>query len=245
MSIHPDSVEPISLNRPVALLRKMNHDIRNPLNAVLATANMLSEGMYDPLTPGQDRAVKRIERSALRMLTLLDDLIGYAKVEGGEYQLNPVDLDPRKLIESIRVECEPVAAEKDLALLISIADSVPATVYGDEILIRRVILALVWNAISFTAHGTVQITSAWSGDWQIAVTDTGPGIPATAAGRIFDVFWRGETAGSQVPTSGSGMGLAAAQAFAKLMKGELSLKESSDEGSVFVLRLPPPNSASK
>jgi signal transduction histidine kinase len=72
----------------------------------------------------------------------------------------------------------------------------------------------------------------------VTVTDTGPGIPAAAAGRIFDVFWRGDVAGTQVPTSGSGMGLAAAQAFTKLMKGELLLKDSSMKGSTFVLRLP-------
>ncbi len=238
MSIHPDSVERLSLDKPVALLRKMNHDIRNPLNAVLATANMLSEGIYDPLTPGQVRAVKRIERNSQRILTLLEDLIGYAKVEGGEYQLVVTDFDPCKLIESIQAECQPMAAEKELAFSINTADSVPAIIHGDETLIRRIILALAWNAISFTAHGSVQITSAWSGAWLVTVTDTGSGIPASAAGRIFDVFWRGDVAGTQVPTSGSGMGLAAAQAFAKLMKGELLLKDSSTKGSTFMLRVP-------
>src|SRR5215471_16095225 len=98
MSAEPETAERLSLDSPVALLRKMNHDIRNPLNA------------------GQDRAVKRIERNAQRILVLLDDLIGYAKVEGGELQPIVTDFDPRKLIEGIQAECQPVAAAKQLTI---------------------------------------------------------------------------------------------------------------------------------
>lgn len=238
MNVDTDSAERLGLDKPVALLRKMNHDIRNPLNAVLATANMLTEGMYEPLTAGQDRAVKRIERNALRILALLDDLIGYAKVEAGELQLAVTDFDPRKLIESIQAECQPVAAAKELTVSASTSDSVPTIVRGDETLTRRIILALAWNAISFTTHGTVKIDSAWSDGWSVTVTDTGPGISSSAATHIYDVFWRGDVAGSQVPTSGSGLGLSAAQAFTKLLKGELLLKETGAKGSTFVLRLP-------
>src|SRR5437867_2040121 len=105
----PEPEQPISLDKPVALLRRLNHDLRNPLNAVLATANMLHEGIYDPLSPGQLRAVQRIERNTHRILALLDGVIGYVKAEAGELPLMAKDFDPRHLLEDIRIECQSTA----------------------------------------------------------------------------------------------------------------------------------------
>src|SRR5512142_851067 len=94
-----NTTEPESLSKSIRLLRQMNHDLRNPLNALIATAGMLSEGIYDPLTPGQARAVERIERNSRRIVALLDDLITYAKADAGEYSLEVKDFDPCGLIE--------------------------------------------------------------------------------------------------------------------------------------------------
>ncbi len=98
--------------------------------------------------------------------------------------------------------------------------------------------ALVWNAISFTSNGSVNIRSQWKAGWLLTVKDTGPGIPPDAIPHIFEPFWRGNVAGTAVPTAACGLGLAMAQAFAHLIKGQLSLKISSKRGSIFSIFVP-------
>jgi signal transduction histidine kinase len=236
--IMQDPVESISLSRHVRLLRQMNHDLRNPLNALIATANMLSEGIYDPLTPGQARAVERMERNSKRILALLDDLIAYVKAEAGEFKLDVKEFNPHRMLDDVQEQCNAAARAKNIAFLVTSDETLPPTLRGDEAAIRRIILALSWNAISFTPKGAVEITSEWSDGWSIAVTDTGPGIPISCRPHLFEAFWRGEAAGSPVPTSGSGLGLALARALAKLMKGDVILKSSSLQGCTFLVRLP-------
>src|SRR5688572_10106171 len=188
MTTRPESPEPVSLAKPVRLLRQANHDLRNPLNALLATANMLSEGIYDPLTAGQQRAVQRIERSAQRMVWLLDDLITYVKAEAGELELVSAEYDPRRVLDDLKADCQSTAQAKDISLCITTADSVPPVLRGDESAIRRIILALIWNAISFTPYGTVHIGSEYSDGWLITVRDAGPGIPPGDISHLFEPF---------------------------------------------------------
>ena len=236
--MNPERQEPITLAQPVALLRHVNHDLRNPLNALMATANMLTDGIYDPLTTKQIRAVQRIERNAGRMLALLDDLIGYVKAEAGEYPLVIAAVDPRKLLDQVVATCAPVAKAKNLSFSASSDDTVPAIIQGDQAVVQRIILAVVWNAISFTPEGSVEIKSTWENGWLVTVKDTGPGIPASAVPHLFEAFWRGDVVGSPVPTGGCGLGLTMAHAFAQLMHAELCVKESSSQGGVFTFFLP-------
>jgi signal transduction histidine kinase len=180
-----------------------------------------------------------MERNSKRVLALLDDLLGYVKAEIGEYPLLVDDFDPRKLLDKIKGECQSLAEAKNLSVCLTTADAVPSTLRGDQTVIRRIILALAWNAISFTAQGKVEIASEWWSDgWVVTVSDTGPGIPPGAVPHLFESFWRGETMGTWVPTSGSGLGLAAAQAFARLMQATIWLKESSQEGTRIAFRFP-------
>src|SRR4051794_37472023 len=171
-----ESQAPISLATPVRLLRQMNHDLRNPINSALATAMMLSEGICDPLTPKQTRAIQRIERNVARVVTLLDDLMGYVKASAGELLPAPRNFNPIQILDGIQTQCRPVAEAKNLALAVENTPAVPALLHGDDSLIQRIVLALVWNAISFTSEGKVQVTSHWENGWLISVSDTGPGI---------------------------------------------------------------------
>jgi signal transduction histidine kinase len=110
---------------------------------------------------------------------------------------------------------------------------------GDETAVSRVISALVWNAVSFTAQGNIRIETDWvsGGNWVVSVRDSGPGISPKEATHIYEPFWRGEER-PQVPTSGCGLGLAMALALVKVMHGTLLLKETGATGSTFVLSLP-------
>jgi signal transduction histidine kinase len=230
--------EPVVNPEAMHLMRQMNHDVRNSLNTLLATANMLSEGIYEPLTDRQTRAVERIERSGQRILAILDDLIAYVKAQAGEYQMSVVDFDPRTVLESVITQVKPTAEAKGLTISVETAANLPATLHGDPAVVERILLALMWNAVSFTAKGSVRVTSAWLDSWIVSVEDSGQGIPSNDVPHIFEAFWRGENPGSTVPTAGDGLGLTAAQALANLLKGQVSLKETTTKGSTFSVNLP-------
>ncbi len=231
-------VTPAISSRTVDVLRKMNHDLRNPLNSLLATTDMLEEGVYESLTDQQLKAVQRVERSAKRVLTVLDYTVDYLKADSGGYPLATSEFDPRALVAGIKAECQPIADAQQIVVSTTTTDTVPRTIIGDESVLRQIILELVWNAISFSPPSTVEIISDWSHEWVVTVKDVGPGIPASARPGLFEPFRRGKVVGTHVPTSGSGLGLAMSEAFARLMQGRLVFEENGDKGSSFTLCLP-------
>lgn len=235
--MHPDAV---SLATPVRLMDKMNHDLRNPLAAIITTSSLFIEGAYGSLTLKQRQAIERIEQDSARILRMLDEFITYVKAEAGELALAPAPFDPRSALAALVDQLRPAAEKRLLALNLTVSDSIPVRFEGDEAAISRVLLALLWNAISFTAQGSVSLTADWlpDGEWLITVRDTGPGIAPKDIPYIFEPFWRGPFR-PQTLTSGCGLGLAMARAVTKAMKGLLTLGESSPAGSTFVLRVPP------
>jgi signal transduction histidine kinase len=136
-------------------------------------------------------------------------------------------------------QVKPFADQKGLAFQITVNAAVPCVLLGDEDLIRRIVLALLWNAVAFTAKGEICLIAEQlpGGQWQITVKDTGPGISPKHASHIFAPFWRGDER-PQVPTAGCGLGLALASALAKKMSGSLYLKETGPDGSTFCLYIP-------
>lgn len=229
---------PLSLETPVLLIRQMSHDLRGLLSVMTNTTDLMTQGVYGELTPKQARATERLRRTSARMLTLVDDLATYVKAEAQQYPLTIAPFEPRALLAQIAAETRPVAESKGLTLALDIDAAIPASLFGDQAALGRVILALVWNAISFTGKGQVRLMAGWSdqGEWIVDVHDSGPGLPAESVPHVFAPFWQGP-AGSPVPTSGCGLGLAQAGALVRLMGGELCLHQTGAAGSVFRLRL--------
>jgi signal transduction histidine kinase len=221
----------------IELLRKMGHDIRAPLGSVISTSDMMAQGIYEPLTPKQTRANERIQRNSRRVLAILDDFITYIKADAGETQLVKLPFDPRVVLEDCGSQVQEAAGAKNLALHLTTSESVPSMLTGDAAAIGRAVLPLLWNAITYTSAGAVQVESDWNGCWVIRVRDSGQGIPADNIPHIFEPFWRGEDR-PQVTTAGAGLGLPLALALVKLMNGQLWLEETSPEGSVFCVEIP-------
>jgi signal transduction histidine kinase len=232
-------LKPISWDQPVHLMRRMAHDMRGPLSVLSNTGEMFSNGMYGELTPQQARAIARMQRNTHRMLALLDDLMVFIKGEAGELVLNPISFDTREMIAGWQTVVQSLADEKEIALEFVVDDDLPPHLVGDVSAIRRIALALLWNALMFTEEGQVEVDVAWvlGHGLQVRVTDTGPGIPPDAAPHIFEPFWRGEER-MEGPTSGFGVGLAMALTVTRLMRGSLVLEDTGPGGSVFCLRLP-------
>jgi signal transduction histidine kinase len=222
----------------VMLLRKMGHDMRVPLNTLISTTDMLMQGAYDPLTPKQEKAATRLQRNSYRLLATVDDFVTYIKADAGDLIVSHTNFDIQEKLELWSTPIRPMMAEKGITLTIA----VPATskiIWGDETLLKRMIQALLWNAISFTTQGSIDLTVEARDDakWMIRVKDTGSGIPSDDIPHIFEPFWRGEGR-PQVPTAGAGLGLPLARALARIMKGDLSLQETSPSGTCFCIELP-------
>ncbi|MCK6578770.1 MAG: HAMP domain-containing histidine kinase [Anaerolineae bacterium] len=223
----------------VGMLRQMGHDMRVPLNTILSTADMLHEGMYDPLTPRQKKAVDRLQRNSQRLLAMLDDFLTTIKANAGDLTLKPERFDPRALVEAAAEKVRPFAADKGLTLRASTGAAVPARLLGDEKAITRALLALLWNAVAYTAAGEVALLAEWTADaaWTVAIRDTGRGITEDERPHLFEPFWRGEER-PQIPTASAGLGLPLARALCEAMGGRLMLETTSAEGSTFRLYLP-------
>ena len=220
------------------LIRKLGHDIRAPLGSIISTSDMLAEGVYEPLNSKQARANERVRRNSRRVLAILDDFITYLKAESGEIVLTPASFDPRLLLSTSCDEIRSRAEEKGLILELITQESLPAALIGDSTAIKRVITALLWNAVAFTPQGSIRVASEWSEDnqWIITVRDTGIGILPENADDIFEPFWRGEER-PEVPTAGVGLGLSVSQALIKQMHGQLFVKQTESGGSLFCVQL--------
>jgi two-component system, NarL family, sensor histidine kinase BarA len=222
------------MSRFVELLRKMGHDMRVPLNTLISTNDMMVQGVYDPLTPKQTRAAIRLQRNSHRLLAILDDFVTYIKADTDDLVLNAKPFNPRTQLQEWSDQVRSTVEDKKLRLHLTTAETLPLTLIGDESALKRIILALLWNAVAYTAEGEIRITSDWTDneEWLISIQDSGVGIADCDLPHIFEPFWRGEER-PQVPTAGAGLGLPLALGLAKLMGGSLILKETGAKGSIF------------
>jgi len=223
----------------IGLLRKMGHDMRVPLNTLISTTDMLVQGAYDPLTPKQERAASRLQRNSYRLLAILDDFMTYVKADANDLPLRPEPFDPRLQLTEWCTDVRPTLEGKGLTLNITTAQDVPATITADASFLKRMVQALLWNSAAYTSQGMINLTSTLTPErqWLICVQDSGAGIAADEVPQIFEPFWRGVER-PQFPTAGAGLGLPMSLALAKLMGGNLFLKETSTQGSTFCIEVP-------
>jgi signal transduction histidine kinase len=221
------------------LLRKMGHDMRVPLNTIISTGDMLMQGTYDPLTSKQERAVVRLQRNNQRLLAILDDFMTYMKADARELVINPKPFDLRVHLEAWCDPIRQIGEEKGLNFRLVISENVPALLSMDESILKKIVQALLWNAVAHTTQGEILISSEWIAQqgWRLNVKDSGSGISDTDLPYIFEPFWRGE-ARPQLPTAGAGLGLPLSLALARLMDGKLFVQDTSSQGSNFCLQIP-------
>jgi PAS domain S-box-containing protein len=217
-------------------LANMSHELRTPLNAIAGYADLLLLGVRGELSSGQRGDVERMRRSGQHLLSLINDILNFAKIEAGQlrYQMEAVPV--ASLLADLEVLVGPQVEQRGLAYRSLLHDS-GTTAWADAEKTRQVLLNLVTNAVKFTEPGgaiTVSCEMA-DGGVRIRVADTGRGIPADQQARIFDPFVQVDrhlTAESQ-----QGVGLAISRDLARGMGGDLSVESAPGEGSTFTLRL--------
>jgi PAS domain S-box-containing protein len=219
-------------------LASMSHELRTPLNAIGGYAELLAMGIRGPLNADQAQDIARIRRSQQHLLTLIQDVLNFAKVDAGqtEYHITAVPVD-----EALR-DTESMIAPQILAKGLHYsykAVGKTAAVLADPEKMQQIVLNLLTNAVKFTEPGgTITLSSEISGNCiDIRVADTGLGISPEKLTRIFDPFVQAERRLNQ-PVQGVGLGLAISQDLAKAMKGQVTVESVFGEGSTFTLSLP-------
>ena len=217
-------------------LANMSHDLRTPLNAITGYADLMELRIHGPLTPEQESDLARVKRSSRHLLSLINDILNYAKIESGQLDLQIAPLRVEETVTALEEIVFPQVRAKGLAFDVSTCD---ASVLADREKLQQVLVNLVTNAIKFTTKGGIGIwcTTADS-TVSIAISDTGMGIPAEQIGRIFDPFIQIARSLTNVKHEGVGLGLSISRDLARAMGGEITVHSVVGEGSVFTVTLP-------
>jgi len=226
-----------------AFLANMSHEIRTPMNGLIGMAQILR---HSGLSEEQKQHVNVMLRSAQHLLTVINDILDYSKLEEGSIMMEQIPCDLIDLVNDVASLVRQSAEEKGVALLCDLPDPVPARVLSDPVRIRQILLNLVTNAVKFTSAGSVriamQIEELTDGDtggrlaMRLAVTDTGIGMDASTIARLFTRFMQAD-ASSTRRFGGTGLGLSIAQRLAGLLGGEITVESRLGAGSVFTLHL--------
>jgi PAS domain S-box-containing protein len=218
-------------------LAMMSHELRTPLNAIAGYAQLLEIGVHGPLASEQLDAIKRIQRSQRRLLSLINDVLNFAKLEAGrvEYSLEPVSV--RQVLQEIEAYVAPQIQTKGLDFVFDVcADERP--VIADPEKLQQVLVNLLSNAIKFTPKGgSVRVQCRHEDAYvDISVSDTGIGISPEQLSRIFEPFVQLERRLNS-PHEGTGLGLSISRDLAQGMGGSLYARSELGIGSEFTLRL--------
>ena len=215
----------------------MSHELRTPLNAVLGYAELLLDGIYGVLPDTARGVLERVQSNGRHLLGLINDVLDLSKIEAGQLKLTLDAYALSAVVQTVVAATESLANAKGLKLKATIGDNLP-TGTGDERRIAQVLLNLVGNAIKFTDQGSVEITAMSRGDrFEIAVSDTGPGIALEDQARIFEEFQQVDNTSTR-KKGGTGLGLAISRRIAAMHGGALTVESHVGHGSTFRVVLP-------
>ncbi|WP_305042865.1 PAS domain-containing sensor histidine kinase [Geoalkalibacter sp.] len=213
----------------------MSHEIRTPMTIFMGAIQHLME--IDQ-SPEHRQLLEMADSAALRLLTLVDDILDFSRIEARKINIEAVAFDLRACVDEVVRIFALAAQEKNLVLETEVAAEVAERVIGDPKRLGQILVNLVGNAVKFTHAGEIRVGVRSAGEiLEFSVTDTGIGIPPEKHSRLFERF-------SQVDSSltrrygGSGLGLAISKGLVELMGGHISVQSAAGKGSRFLFTLP-------
>jgi PAS domain S-box-containing protein len=218
-------------------LTSLSHELRTPINATLGYADLLDIQVGGPINEQQREYVARIRASQEHLLRVITDLLNYSRMEAGHVHFEVADVRVQEVVDTVLPMVEPQAAAKGTRI---ISESANELVWRtDRARTEQILLNLVANAVKFTPPGgTIEVSCEETGDCiVVAVSDTGPGIPADQQGPIFEPFVQ---VGRSLTSSheGTGLGLSISRRLARALGGDVTVESELDKGSTFRLSLP-------
>lgn len=229
----------LGLQAKTDFLSTMSHEIRTPLNAVIGMTHLL---LRSGPRPAQKEQLEVMLSSSHNLLTIVNDILDYNKIEAGKIELERVPVSLNKLCHTILAGLKPLADDKGLMLRLELPSELPSFVMADPTRLTQVITNLVHNALKFTSEGEVCLCVGLLSRHEstvrlrFEVRDTGIGIAAEKLHRIFERFTQADSSTSR-QYGGTGLGLAIARNLVALQGGELAVNSTLGEGTSFWFEL--------
>ncbi len=225
-----------ALEARTRFMGRMSHEFRTPLSSILGFAELAQEDMGDKARLQAD--LEAIGRGAHYLLSLVDNLLDHAVLEQGELIIHPAACDPNALVNDLDQLFQPAARQQGLTLAWWLEGGLPSRLWLDETRLRQVLVNLIGNAIKFTREGGITVSMDWSQDrLEVAVEDTGPGIPPEEQERLFDAFNQGSSAQGK---RGAGLGLSISRELVRRMGGDMMLESRPGRGTTVRFHLAAP-----
>ena len=219
-------------------LSTMSHEIRTPMNAIIGMANLLID---ENPKPEQVDSLNSLKYAAENLLSLLNDILDYSKIEADKLDLLQSNFDMNNLFKGLYSTFAKMALSKGLTLTYNIDTNIPSPLIGDRVRLNQVFTNLIGNAIKFTEKGEVKFSAGLVGKTdrnatiKFTVSDTGIGIPKNMHVDIFNEFTQVHEGKHRA--AGTGLGLAISQRLVKLMGGEIALESDEGKGASFFFTL--------
>ena len=218
-------------------LANMSHELRTPMNAILGYTELILDNIYGDVPEKIQEVLERLQENGRHLLGLINQVLDLSKIEAGRLTLSLNDYSMREVVQTVFTTAEPLAAEKNLALKVTVpSDLEPGK--GDEQRIAQVLLNLVGNAIKFTEKGEVRVeVTASNGMFLVSVSDTGPGLSEADQEKIFEEFHQADSSSTR-EKGGTGLGLSIAKRIIEMHGGRIWVESSLGKGSTFRFTLP-------
>ena len=216
-------------------LATMSHEIRTPMNGVLGMAQLLKQGQ---LTTEQKEQVETIYQSGQSLLSILNDVLDFTKVEAGQLELEQLPFSLFSLMNEIQAILKPLVVEKNLKLNVEIDPTLDISLLGDRRSLSQILMNLCTNAVKFTEQGKITLgvskreTKGHKVSLRFEVQDMGIGIPESAKGRIFQHFSQADSSITR-RYGGTGLGLSICKKLVDLHQGSIGFDSEIGRGSLF------------
>jgi signal transduction histidine kinase/DNA-binding response OmpR family regulator len=233
-------------------LANMSHELRTPLNSLLILSKLLADNAQGNLLEKQVEFARTINSAGSDLLNLINDILDLSKIESGTVTIEVGDMPMQNLKQHMERTFRQLAADKGLDFNVKFDAKLPQTIRTDEKRLQQIVLNLLSNAFKFTSKGSVTLgvrcaDSGWNPAHpvlrgvdraiEIAVTDSGIGIPEDKQKLIFEAFQQADGTTSR-KYGGTGLGLSISREIARMLGGELQVRSVPGEGSTFTLYVP-------
>ena len=221
-------------------LANMSHEVRTPMNGVLGMLQLLQMTSLDD---EQHEYIDTATESGKSLLTIINDILDYAKIEAGKLQLTPEEFQIRELVRTLINSFRTAVNPHRVKLILEVAPEVPEFLVADHVRIRQILYNTVGNAVKFTERGEIRITLAITGKPEenevmlaCSIADTGIGVPSNIGDRLFEPFTQIESP-RQKKIKGTGLGLGIVKQLVMLMNGTVNLQRNSAGGTTISFTL--------